>query len=620
MRIGRVARLGLVALLAGASAPAQPKDAWRVLVLNDGDPYLPGATVQELAMRTALLEGAKRPVEFRVEFLDSVSFDVRRYEHELLALVQRKHGGIEVDLVAAIGPTALGFAERHRSELWPGAPIVFCSVMSGDPATKTPGADTTGVAIDFDEAGTLALARHLQPGARRLVVVSGASDYDRGWEPRLRDAVRRTGDGLEVTYLFGEPLPDVLRTVASLPRDAIVLYTTIARDGRGLPYVPRNVAEQLSQASTAPVYGVAETQVGHGVVGGSFVSMRRVGERAGALALRVLGGERAGSIPAEPPPPVAPLVDWRQLRRFGMTEEALPPGAVVLNRSPSLWQEYRHYIAAAALTLLVQAGLIVALLVQSRRRKQAELETLHQRGELAHAARLSAVGQLTASIAHEINQPLGAILSNAEAAELFLSGDPPQLERVRQILADIGDEDRRASEVIRRVRSLLRKTPPELQPLSLNDVVREVLGLVGGDALRRGIALEPDLSPLPQVRGDRVQLQQALLNLVLNAMEALEQAKPGERRIVVHTALADDGSVELVVSDTGPGIPEERLPQVFESFYTTKKDGMGLGLSIVRSIVEAHDGRIEAGRNGSRGAFFRLRLPAAAPTRQSTAI
>jgi C4-dicarboxylate-specific signal transduction histidine kinase len=343
-------------------------------------------------------------------------------------------------------------------------------------------------------------------------------------------------------------------------------------------------------------------------------SLASVGRRAAALALRVLGGEKADAIPVEPAPPAVPMVDWRQLRRWGLPEKALPPDAVVLSRSPSLWEEYGPYIAAVLLVLVVQAGLIVALLVQSRRRRRAELEAQRQRTELAHASRLSAVGQLTASIAHEINQPLGAILSNAEAAQMFLGADPPGLDRVRQILADIADEDRRASEVIRHVRSLLRKAPPEMQTLGLNDVARDVLALVGGDARRRGVALESELHPtLPPIRGDRVQLQQALLNLILNGLEALDRGASAERRITVRTQPAEESSVELVVADTGPGIPEPLIPRLFESFFTTKRDGMGLGLSIVRSIAEAHGGRIDVTSNHGRGAAFRLRLPALTP-------
>jgi signal transduction histidine kinase len=609
MSMRSIAGLGLCALLEVPAVQAQPPDPWRILVLNDGAHSVPGAAVQEEALRTSLAAGSPRPVEFHVEFLDRVSFDLARYESELVALLRKKHEGVRMDLVVAIGPVGLDFADRHRDEMWPQASIVFFSVSGDTLHARGTAPRTTGVMIDFDVPGTLALARRLQPSARRLVLVSGGSDYDRGWEPYLHEAVRREGEGLEATFLLGEPLPDVLRTVSQLPPDAIVLYTTIGRDGRGQPYVPRNVAEELARVSSAPVYAIAETQMGTGVVGGSVSSLAAGGRAAAALALRVLAGEPADAIAVQPAPPPGPMVDWRQVRRWGLDERALPPGSRVLWRTPSSWEEYRGLIAAIAFVLMVQTALIVALLVQSRRRRRAELDAHRQRAELAHASRLTAVGQLTASIAHEINQPLGAILSNAEAAEMFLDADPPRLDRVRQILADIGHENRRASEVIHHVRSLLRKAPPEMQTLALNDVARDVLDLVAGDASRRGVTLEAALdTALPSIRGDRVQLQQALLNLVLNGMEAMESGSNGDRRIVVRTRRGEGASVELAVADTGPGIPEQQITQLFQSFFTTKKDGMGLGLSIVRSIAEAHGGRVEAGNDG--GAVFRLRLPA----------
>jgi signal transduction histidine kinase len=604
--------LSCTLLLARAvPAGADPEVPWRILILQDGEPFNPGSMLQEEALRKALLARSPRPVAFHAEFLDRISFDTSRYESELLALYRRKYEGVRIDVLACMGPVALRFATRHRDLAWPGVPIVFFSVGEATLRESPPGPGVTGVMIGFDEPGTIALARRLQPQARRLLLVSGASDYDRSWEPRLQDAVLQEGEGLEVAYSLGEPLPEVLRRVSELPRDSIVIYTTIGRDGRGVPYVPRNVAEELGRASAAPVYGVAESQLGHGVVGGSMASMAAGGERAAGLALRILAGEKAESIPVEPAPRAGPMVDWRQLRRFGLPEKNLPAGSTVLFKSPSLLDEYGSYIAGVALTLVVQTGLIVALLVQSRRRKQAELEAHRQRAELAHASRLSAVGQLTASIAHEINQPLGAILSNAEAAEMFLNAEPPRLDRVRQILADIGHEDRRASEVIRHVRSLLGKAPPEMQTLALNEVVQDVLDLVSGDAVRRGIVLLPELHPSTlRFRGDRVQVQQALLNLILNAMEALEGETNDDRRIVVRTSPAPESTVDLVVADNGPGIPKEQIPNLFESFFTTKPEGMGLGLSIVRSIVEAHDGRIEAGQSGDGGALFRLRIPA----------
>ncbi len=230
--------------------------------------------------------------------------------------------------------------------------------------------------------------------------------------------------------------------------------------------------------------------------------------------------------------------------------------------------------------------------------------------KLAHASRLAAMGELTASIAHEINQPLGAILANAEAAELLLEAGPGRLDDVRRILADIRKDDLRASEVIRRMRELLRNPSLERQPLDLNEVAADVLQLLGADAARRGVAMETDLAPaLPAVHGNTASLQQVLLNLLLNGMEAMADTPASRRRLALRTAPHATG-VEVAVTDSGRGLDPGTLPRLFESFFTTKKDGMGLGLSIARSIVEAHGGRIWAESRPAGGATFRFTLPA----------
>ena len=242
--------------------------------------------------------------------------------------------------------------------------------------------------------------------------------------------------------------------------------------------------------------------------------------------------------------------------------------------------------------------------------KQSEAEVLRQRAELAHAARVSTLGELAASVAHELNQPLGAILANAEAAELFLQQNPPALDELRAILADIRKDDERAGEVIRRMRALLRKRALERLPLEINSLVEDVLQLVSGDAALRGVSLSADLGPsLPQISGDRVHLQQVLLNLILNGMDALADQPRERRRISVRTRLGTDNRVELAVIDSGPGLEPDSLLRLFEPFYTTKPHGMGMGLSIARTIIEAHHGRIWADNHASGGAVFRIALP-----------
>ena len=231
---------------------------------------------------------------------------------------------------------------------------------------------------------------------------------------------------------------------------------------------------------------------------------------------------------------------------------------------------------------------------------------------LSHAGRLALVGELTGSIAHELSQPLAAILSNSEAAELLLASESPSLEEIRLILADIRKDDLRASDVIHHVRALLRKSRLQMLPVDLNQIADEVARLAAPDARRRGVVVETELAPgLPLVCGDRVYLQQVLLNFFLNGMDAMIDTPQAERRIVVRTQSNGEQSVSVSVIDAGHGIRSGQLSDVFKSFYTTKEHGMGLGLAIARSIIEVHGGRIWASNNPRGGATLCFSLPVA---------
>jgi two-component system sensor kinase FixL len=242
-------------------------------------------------------------------------------------------------------------------------------------------------------------------------------------------------------------------------------------------------------------------------------------------------------------------------------------------------------------------------------RKRAE----EAQESLAHASRLAVVGELTAMVAHEVNQPLTAILHNAEAGVKFLNFAKPPLDEIRSILIDIKDNELRASQSIRRIRTLLQKRDMEVQPLNLNEVASDVIRLVTGDALRRRVEIKSNLDPhLPLIYGDRIHLQQVLLNLILNGMDAMMSSPEGLRHLTIQTSNTGRTTVVLSVSDSGHGIPADLLPHIFESFFTTKKEGMGLGLSIAKSIIEKHNGRIRVDSSPRSGAVFRIELPAAA--------
>jgi PAS domain S-box-containing protein len=232
----------------------------------------------------------------------------------------------------------------------------------------------TGVVLRFNLPGTLDLALRLQPNARRIVVVSGTSAYDRNWVRRAREALRPHESRLEVSYWAGQPLQQLLENLRKLPRDAIVLYLAVSGDGSGRTYSPADMARQIAAASAAPVYGVLETYFGQGIVGGSFPSFEAHGKLAGEVALKVLAGEKPENIAVQPSAQAVANVDWRELRRWGLNESRLPPGSVVRFRSPSVWEQYRWYIIGALAIILVQALLIVGLILQRARRRQAQAE------------------------------------------------------------------------------------------------------------------------------------------------------------------------------------------------------------------------------------------------------
>jgi PAS domain S-box-containing protein len=245
-------------------------------------------------------------------------------------------------------------------------------------------------------------------------------------------------------------------------------------------------------------------------------------------------------------------------------------------------------------------------------RRQAEEARLDAQNKLAHANRVTTMGHLTASIAHEVNQPIAATVTNAQAALRWLDCRPPDLEEVRQALARIVKDGDRAGDVIGRIRDLIKRAPPRQDRLDINGAIREVIALTRGEAAKNGVSVQTELvDGLPLVQGDRVQLQQVVLNLTINAVEAMSSVKEGPRELLISSGKTDSDGVLVAVRDSGPALTPATLKHVFDAFYTTKPGGMGIGLAICRSIIEAHGGRLWATPNATRGAVFQFNLPSA---------
>jgi len=452
----------------------------------------------------------------------------------------------------------------------------------------------------------------ISPDTKTVAVVNGHSPNELFWRDEIQKNLRPLENRIDIRWYDNLSFQDILKQTASLPPHSAIFWNTMVVDATGAMYEGDRALTTLYETANAPIFTHDDAFFGREVVGGPMLSALVLSKEAGAVAVRILGGEKPDGIKIEPIGFAAPKYDWRELQRWGINESRLPPGSGIYFREPTAWNKYRSQILWVCAVILIQAALIAGLLHERRRRQLAEVQSRQRVSELARVNRLSTAGELTASIAHEINQPLSAIQTNAETMELILKSPLPDIDEMKEIVADIRHDQTRATEVIRRLRSLLRNTPCEVRDIDLNEVVRETEEFVSALSAV-GVARQVDLSnsitqvALP-IRGDRIQLQQVILNLIMNAIDAMSDIPSARRKITVQTTRIGDFA-EVSISDAGPGIPTDKLKEVFEPFFTTKAQGMGMGLSIARTIVEAHNGRIWAENRAGGGAVFRIQLP-----------
>lgn len=582
----------------------------RVLMIFGEGKDVPGNIMLEQAVRAEMQKISTNRIEFFGENLDVSHFSDP--DHYLLFqdYLGRKYARQNLDLLMVFPSRDYALAEELPAAVFPGLPVVLVAAneMAVPPDLGKRG--ITGIIQRFDLRGTLGLILRLQPETRRVVVIGGTSDMDRAILRRIEE-VSRSLDGIDFDFWTNRPVAELKTAVASLPENTVILLSTVQRDVTGQHFLMSQLVQILVPSANAPMYVLGGWILGSGAVGGAVVDPEELGTRAGQLALRVLEGTPIDKLPVDVPTKGTMMVDWRALRRWNISLGRLPAGCVVRYRPYSLWDEHQSLILFSLAVFLAQAVTIAGLLAQRTQRRRAEAQILIQRTELAHVARVSTMGQLSSALAHELNQPLGAILRNAEAAELFLQRENPDLDEIRAILADIRQDDQRAGNVIDRMRSLLKRHSLESHPVDIAEMLTETVALTRSDAGSRQVNLTLEaLDRLPVVPGDRVHLQQVMLNLILNAMDAMEGCPVAERQLTIRAGPAREGGIEIAVSDCGTGIPPDKMKLLFEPFFTTKPDGMGMGLAISRTIIEAHNGKIGAENNVGKGATFKFTLPA----------
>src|SRR5438874_1431421 len=727
----------LVVLIAVCAAGSEPK---RVLVVHSFGSVAPPFTTHSVAFETELVEKMGERVD-----LDEVSLDMARYadpnlQEALVEYLQKRQAHWQPDLVVPIGSPAGVFVEQYRDRLFPEAPILYTGMDRRRLSPHALERNAAFIGENFDGPGFIEDILQIAPATKNIAIVIGASAVEQYWATAFRKEFEPFTNRIHFIWLNDLSLDQMLEKTRALPPDSYIFLILLLRDATGVTHNADEALQRIHAVANAPINGIFQHQLGLGIVGGRLYQAELEGIESARTAVRILHGEPASSFPPRIVGPLSPRYDWRELKRWKINEERLPPGSVVLFREPTVWDNYGGWIITGVSLCFVQAVLIFGLLANLAKRrlaersliasegrvglaadaahlgvwefdpatnkvwvsdkvrnlfqitpgtdvdyatfqervypddrplrdsaikraietkgsyemeyrvllqdgtvrwisgrarcmsdgdgrstrllgvsmdvterKQAEKEVMEQRDELFHLSRVATLGQLSGSLAHELNQPLGIILSNAQAAQHMLAGDAPDIPELREILADIIGENLRAGEVITRLRALLKRGETRLLPLALNEVIEDVLHLLRSDLVARGVSAESKLAErLPDVPADEVQLQQVLINIVGNACDAMAENPPGDRRLRISTS-AESGAVCVSIEDQGRGLPNGDSSQIFEPFFTTKSHGLGIGLSICRSIIAAHHGRLWAEPNKGRGVTLRIELPVIAP-------
>lgn len=615
----------LALVLAAGGLPAAAHARWNVLLVFDEDKDLPGLALINRGLREGFQGALKDDVELYSESLQISRFKAG-YDDVLREHLRRKYDGTRLDLIVAVMAPSLDFLLRNGPVVFPGVPVVFCGADASDVDLKALPANVTGVLVKRTFAPTLEIALRLQPETARVYVVSGTSRFDRQIQTIARRDLAPFEQRLDVTWLTAQSMDELLQRLADLPPRSVVYFLGFFKDAADRTFIPHEALARIARVANAPVYVSVDQFVGRGAVGGHVYSVSAHGHQAAEIGVRILRGTTAEAIPVAALEAHSDMFDWRELRRWGLDEAKLPPGSVVDFRVPSLWESYRWTIVSGGTLFLLQSALVVGLLVNraqrrraeaarlesERQRRRAEEEVQRQRDELAHALRVATLGELTAALTHEITQPLTAIATNARAARRLLATEPPKAD-VAEALDDVAQDAHRAAETVHRLRALYRKQPAERAPVDVNLLIAEVLGLLANDLQRRRI--EVHVTPaegLTPVLGDDVQLRQVVINILLNAADAIAAAGDGPREICIRTKRSGMQQVVVEIRDSGTGVDEDRLEQMFEHFVSSKPGGLGMGLAISRSIVAAHGGRMWATRNDGRGLTLHVQLPVAA--------
>ena len=733
-------KIGLVLLLLVAAGPRAPRSEAaasaplkRVLVLLPFEASRPGSAVFLKGIQEGLKASYSGGVDVSTENVGPVPPEPENFPARIDDWIAYKYSRLKFDAIVAVTFPPSRLAEDLRERFWPEASLLL--VLIDEENWANPGSipRSSRVLLALSNTESVRSALQMLPNTRRVVVLGGASQRDKRTNAEIVKSIRELNPGLEIVEATGLTLEETKARISSLPDHSIIVIGSFLFEPNGQRLDVPQLVEEFYPSAKAPMFADSDMAMGKGIVGGAVLGVEHSAVVVGEQLGRLLNGADPESLPAVEVKNSF-IVDWRELKRWGISESTLPKDTAVLYRQPTAWEQYGNYIVGFLSVLILLVVLVAFLLLERQRRKKeedlnsamleslpglallvnrqgeilrtnqikregaptdepgskaahpgfkyndylltlavhengfagassiqqviagsrasataelslpaddrwieiralqlperqsgslivhlditqrkhGEMERIRSRAEIYHLNRVAAMGQLAASLAHELSQPLAAIMSNAEAAQRFADRPNPDMLEIREALEDITRDDKRARGVIQGMRAMLKKENLVVEPVDLNSVATSVVQMMRNEATFRGMGIELDLArPAVVVRGDHIALQQVVLNLASNGLDAMTDIS-SERRLTMRTSLDPTAKLGIIrVEDSGPGVSADVREKLFQPFFTTKTTGLGMGLSICHSIVESLGGRIELQDHSGSGAVFLVKLPLA---------
>jgi signal transduction histidine kinase len=586
-----------------------------VLVLFALTPTTPAYRFILDGIRDKLTEAYGTSYTLHTEYLETEQYPKGNYPKEKFDLYNQKYEDIKIDLLICVGVDIISTIKKNGASYLINLPAITIDLdlskygLSFDLSLN---GQTAVIGLKLDPGKTISEALEIFPKTSSIYFICGVSDIDRIYTQISKEEAKKIDRHIIVSFITDRSMDEVINLTRSLSANSLIIVPGFNIDSKQVRYFNPEAVRLISRSANAPVFTYSDMGFGDGSFGGKILSFRKVGLLGGETAVKILNGVDPDSIRISDNDYYDYLLDWRELIRWNLKNLAKgKDGRTVMYRTPSFLGTYKWFLITGILFLVLQTYLIAMLIRMNIRQKKMTkqlIETDRRYMDIIREDRILRMGMLTVSLSHELNQPLTAILSTAQAGKRFLDSNNSNTELLNEIFNNIVDADNRAASILKSIRGLMKLEKREKEKVDLNNLILEISDLYRSKAIELNSKLNLQLTDNQVfIFADAIQIQQVILNFISNAAQSIEKTG-NNSNIITITETIDDEYVTLSVRDFGNGIDEAVKDKLFEPFVTSRKDGTGVGLAISRFIIEDHQGKIWAENKPDGGAEFSFKL------------